>query len=195
MQQVLTFIEGAISIFEVAIIIRIFLSWFSGAHYGKAFELLSTITDPYLNWFRRFSFLRVGAFDFSPIAALGVLSIVRGAIGMLSRYGMIRVGIILTMLLSLVWSAVSFLFGFCAIIVGLRVIAYITNRDVYGSFWQIVDNASRPILYRTNRLMFNRRSISYRTSLFASLALFAVALVAGHFLIQILKVLLLSLPF
>ncbi|GHU28833.1 membrane protein [Spirochaetia bacterium] len=158
-------------------------------------EIIHQLTDPYLNWFRRFSFLRAGAIDFSPIAAIGVLSLVNTIVQMLARFGTIRFGLIGAVLLSILWSVLSFLCGFCAIVVALSLIAYFSGRNLYSPFWNLVESASRPILYRINRLLFRDRMVQYRTSMFIALGLSVGILVLGHFGVGLLSSMLMQLPF
>jgi YggT family protein len=132
-------------------------------------EVLCRITDPYLNWFRRFPALRTGLFDLSPIVALAVLSVANNVFITLAHYGAIRLGIILAMVLSAIWSAASFILGFFIIVLVLRLIAYLTNRNVYKGFWQIIDTISQPILYRINRFLFRRRLVNYLIGIISSI--------------------------
>jgi YggT family protein len=175
MSVILKILGGFTSLYMILIFVRIMLGWFSGAAYGRAPELLGRITDPYLAWFRRFPALRLAAIDLSPIAALGVLSIVNNILITLGRHGFISLGLIAAMLLQTAWSAVSFILGFFIIILILRLIAYLTNRDVYNSFWRIIDIISRPLLYRTNRIIFRNRLVNYLTGLLSAAGLLLVA--------------------
>jgi YggT family protein len=187
-------LSGITSIYMLLIFIRILLTWFSGAYYGRAFEALRSITDPYLDWFRRFP-LRLGLFDLSPLAALAVLSLVNNIFGILARQGRISFGIMLAMILSSVWSAASFILGFLIIVLALRFVAYIASRDVYHGFWRIVDLITQPVLYRINRIIFRNRLVHYRTGLItALLALLAVWIIGGR-LIALARTFLSGLPF
>ncbi|MDR3334965.1 MAG: YggT family protein [Treponema sp.] len=169
-------------LYMLLIFIRIMLTWFSGANYGRPLEILSGITDPYLDWFRRFPALRAGFLDLSPIVAMAVLSLVNQVFSTLAQYGAIRLGIILAMVLSALWSAASFILGFFLVVLGLRLIGYLTSRDVYNStFWRIVDTISQPVLYRIKRVLFQRRLVHYLTGIIASMGvLLALILVLGR---------------
>ncbi|WP_319563210.1 YggT family protein [Marispirochaeta sp.] len=92
MQQVMRFISGALSVYMILIFIRVLMTWFQGASYGRAMEILRSITDPYLYWFRRFPFLRTGAMDFSPLAALIVLVIILNITNRIALTGNISPG-------------------------------------------------------------------------------------------------------
>jgi YggT family protein len=189
---------GAISgCYMILIFIRIMLTWFSGpvGHFGRAYGLLSGVTDPYLNWFRRFSFLRVANLDLSPIAALAVLSVANNIFLTLARFGKITLGLILSMLCSILWSVVSFILSFFIIILALRLIAYLSNRDVYHGFWRIIDRVSQPILFRINRLLFGRRLVRYMTGILSSLAVLLALRIGLDLLIRLVMDLLVRLPF
>ncbi|MDR2617609.1 MAG: YggT family protein, partial [Treponema sp.] len=78
--------------------------------------------------------------------------------------------------------AVSFILGFFILILILRLIAYLTNRNVYSAFWRVIDTISQPLLFRINRILFGNRIVHYRTSLMlAVLVLGAAMIVLGVF--------------
>jgi YggT family protein len=165
---------GITGVYTLIIFIRILLTWFSGARYGKPYDILCALTDPYLNWFRRFPFLQTRVFDLSPIAALAVLSLVNNIFTTIGRYGRITLGIVLALVLSALWSAASFVLGFFILILVLRLFAYLTNRNTYGTFWRIVDVISQPVLYRINRIVFRNRLVNYLTGILSSLGVLLI---------------------
>jgi YggT family protein len=73
------------------------------------------------------------------------------------------------MLLSAVWSVASFLLLFFIIVLTLRLIAYLSNRNVYSGFWRIIDMLSQPVQYRINRILFQKRLVGYMTGILSSL--------------------------
>jgi YggT family protein len=171
---------GITSLYMILIFVRILLTWFSGNLYGKPVQILCGITDPYLNWFRRLPGLRFNTLDLSPIVALGVLSVANNIFVTLGRYGSITLGLILAMVISALWSALSFILGFCILVLVLRLIACLLNRDVYSSFWGIIDALSRPINYRINRIIFRNRLVRYQSGLIVSIAvLLGIRIVLG----------------
>ncbi|MDR1955384.1 MAG: YggT family protein [Treponema sp.] len=178
-------LSGVTGLYLILIAIRIMLTWFSGAQYGRPLELLSGITDPYLRWFRRFSWLRAGFLDLSPILAMAVLSLVHNLFSILARYGRIRLGMILGMVLSSLWSAVSFILGFCIVVLVLRLIAYLTNRNIVGSFWGIIHTLSQPILYRIHRILFRGRLVHYRTGILSAIGVLVVLMLGLQFLVAL----------
>jgi YggT family protein len=183
------------SLYSILIFIRVMLTWFSGVSDNRAAGLLSRATDPYLNWFRRFPALRAGFLDLSPVAAIAVLSLVNRVFTILAYTGRISLGIILALILSALWSAASFVLGFCALVLGLRLIAYISSRNINSLFWHIVDTISRPILYRINRILFRGRIVNYLTELLVSIAVLLGALIIAGGLVRWGVVYLSALPF
>jgi YggT family protein len=132
--------------------------------------------------------------DLSPIAALGVLTVVSQIFSLLARYGTITLGIILTILLQAVWSIISFFILFIAIVLVLRLIALLTNRNIYGTFWRVIDTISQPVLYRLNRLLFKGRIVNFQAGILASIGILAVVYVALRFLVSRLSEILIRLP-
>ena len=194
MQFVFKLLAGAVSLYSLLILIRILLTWFGGMVYGKPVELLARVTDPYLDWWRRTLNLKMGFMDLSPIAGIAALSLIQTIFSVLARYGAISLGIILAVTLLSLWSVVSFILGFCLVVIILRFIAYMTNRNIYSSFWRIIDSISQPMLYRINRIIFGRRLVNYLTGILTGAAVLGVILVGGRFAVRMLAGLLSKLP-
>jgi YggT family protein len=192
--MLMNILSGITSLYMLLIFIRIMLTWFSGVNYGKPYALLSGITDPYLNWFRRFPALRIASLDLSPIAALAVLSVVNTIFSTLARYGRISLGIILALCLSALWSAVSFILGFFIVIIALRLIAYLSNRDIYSTFWRIIDTLSQPVLYRIGRIVFQDRLVHYLARIITSIAVLLILRIGLGILLRLVMNLLIRLP-
>jgi YggT family protein len=189
-------ISGLLILYSIIIFIRIILTWFSGFDFGRLYIYLCRITDPYLLWFRRFNIFRAGNIDLSPIVALAVLTIANNIISRISETGKITVGFILALLLSVLWSTVSFIIVFFIIIVALRLIAYLLSANIYSPFWQIVDFISRPIIFNINRFIFRNRIVNYLFGILVTIAVLIVLLGAVGFLIHVIGIpLLLSIPF
>jgi YggT family protein len=188
-------LSGALNIFSMLIFIRIMLSWFGGnGGLGRPFDILCGITDPYLNYFRRFTALRAGGMDLSPVAALAVLSIVNNIVSTIARFGKITLGIILAIGLSAIWSAASFIIGFFTIVLILRLVAYIVSADIYAPFWRIIDSIASPAQFRVNRLLFGNRIVNYLTGLIASIAAFVFLWAALGIIVNLLGKFFIGLP-
>jgi YggT family protein len=181
-------------LYSLLIVIRVILTWFGGAQYGRPVELLARVTDPYLDWWRRSLRLQAGYLDLSPIAAMAALSVAQSIFSTIARYGRISIGIILAIAVSAFWSAASFILGFCLIVLILRFIAFMTNRSLYSPFWRIIDTISQPLLYRINRIIFGKRLVNYLTGNIAAIAALAAIWIGGGFAVRLLAGLLFRLP-
>ena len=182
MAQIMGILAFLVSIYMVIIFFRIILTWFSGVNHGGLQDILAGITDPYLNWFRRFPALKTGFLDLSPIVALGVLSLVNRIFSTLARYGTITIGIILSMVLQVLWGLVSFFLGFLIIILIIRLIAHLMRLNTHGQFWRVVNVISQPVLYRINSFFAKNRILDFGIAIIISI----VCLGIGYFVLRIL---------
>jgi len=195
MAQLVGALSFLVNIYMMIIFVRIMLTWFSWTSNSGLMDILGRITDPYLNWFRRFSFLRMGTLDLSPVAALGVLSLVNRILRSLALYGHITVGIILAMILQLAWGIVSFILGFLIIVLILRLICHLTRQSTYGTFWRIVDSIAQPVLYRINRILFKDRIGNYTNGLIISILSMGIVYLILRLVVSFLSGILARLPF
>ncbi|MHC6204777.1 YggT family protein [Breznakiellaceae bacterium SP9] len=173
-----------VGIYMLLIFIRVLVSWFSAAHFGLVGQVLTGITDPYINWFHRFPALRQGSIDLSPVATMAVLSLVSQVLVILSREGRISVGIIAAIVLSSVWSALSFILGFFMVILILSFIEYLTSQNSRTPFWRIIHSFSQPIFYRINRIIFRNRIVSYRRGIITAILTLILFIVIVGFLVN-----------
>lgn len=182
MTQLFNLLSTLVGIYMVLITVRIILTWFSWTGNSGLIVFLSRITDPYLNWFRRFTFLRLGFLDISPIVALGVLSLFNRLLAAFAHSETITIGLMLALVLQLIWGVVSFIFVLLIIILILRLIAHLTGQNIYSPFWRIIDTISRPVLYRINRIFLRDRIADFRFLIIGSI----IALVLSYFVLRLL---------
>ena len=195
MSTVFFVLAAAVGFYSILIFIRIILSWFSSlAVPSKPVQILSLITDPYLNWWRGKLNLRIGILDLSPIAGIVALSILQNILNSLAYSGRITIGFLLSVLLMSVWRIFSFILGFCFFLLILRLIAYLTNRNMYSHFWKVIDSITQPILYRLNRIMFGDKIPGYLKGIIFSSLLLGAIWIGGGFIIPRLAILLSNLP-
>jgi YggT family protein len=194
MRFIFSLLASAAGLYSLLVFIRIIISWFGGSINGKPVDLLTSVTDPYLDWWRRTLNLRLGSLDLSPIAAIAGLSLVQNILTNLSRSGKITLGYILSVVLLSVWSAVSFILGFCFVILILRTIAYLSNRNIYSPFWNVIDTISQPVLFKINQILFGGRMTDYLKRIIVSSIVLAVAWIGGGIAIRVLAFFLARLP-
>jgi len=183
-----------LGLYSLLIIIRIILTWFSGGEFGRPVEILARITDPYLDWWRQRLNLRAGYLDLSPIVAMAALSVAQTICSAIAQTGRFSLGLLIAVCLSALWSAVSFLLGFCLVVLILRLIAYLINADMYSIFWRVIDSISRPLLYRVSRIIFRNRIVRFSTSIIVSMLVLTVLWIGGKIVIQFVSNILYRLP-
>jgi len=194
MQIIFGILTALLGLYSLLIIIRIILTWFSGGDFGRPMEILASITDPYLDWWRRRLNLRAGYLDLSPIVAMAALSVAQTICSAIAQTGRFTLGLLLAVCLSALWSAVSFILGFCLVVLILRLIAYLINADMFGIFWRVIDSISRPILYRVSRIIFRNRIVRFSTSIIITILVLTALWIGGKIVIQFVSFLLFRLP-
>ncbi len=165
LQPVMRFLGAAISIYMVIILIRIVMTWFPGAVYGRTFEILQRITDPYLNLFRGARFLRIGYVDFSPLAAIILLSVLNNIVTTIGYTGAVSLGFVLATAVSAIASAISFFLTLFLILTAIRLLGTFIRSDSFGQFWMTLDRLLEPMSYRLSRSIIRDRELSYRMAL------------------------------
>ena len=187
------FLSALTSIYMLVILFRVILSWFPGTGQDGIVYFIRKITDPYLNWFRRFGF-RIGHIDLSPILAIGVLSMLNRVFAAMSARGFISLGLILALLLQAVWSFISLLIIIMIIILVLRLIAHYMKIGGGGFFWRMIDNVSHQVIYRINRFILRDRIINFGISVIVSLVIMLLSYFILRFTVTFLSILLVNMP-
>ena len=193
MPQLLGFLSSVISIYMMIVFFRIILTWFSWMRGGRLQEILAMVTDPYLNWFRRFP-LRLGFIDLSPIVALAVLSFLNRLFMTFAHHERVSLGIILMMIVQMAWGVVSFILVFLIIVFVLRMVAYLANFNMYNPFWRIVGAVYQPVAYKINRIFFKDRIVAFTNSCLISVAFLGIVFLALRFLVVLISGALAGLP-
>lgn len=195
-QTILSILAGALSLYTLLCFIYILMSWFPGARFTKFGHLLSSICEPYMNLFRKMSFLRIGNIDFSPIVSIGLLSLASAILAGIQRTGKIYIGGILETILSSLWGIASSIIGIFVILIFIRWIVLLFNkgRTSYESPWNQVDMILNKMSYKIAGTI-SKKTMSYQTSLLLSWIILIVALIIGHILIGILANLCNRIPF
>lgn len=189
-------ILGALSSFYMVLCsLRVFMTWIPGIHLGRAERILAALVDPFLDIFSRIKLFRTERFDFSPIAALAVLSVLNRVFSALAYSGRISLGFILGLLLGAAWSALSFVLSFLLACALLRIIAFMAGWNTLHPIWLVIDSILNPLLFRINRILYRGRAVQYRQGLFTGLVALILLRMAGGALVGILNRLLISLPF
>jgi len=195
MQIIFRILSALLGFYSLLIIIRIILTWFSGGQFGRPVDILARITDPYLDWWRQRLNLRAGYLDLSPVVAMAALSVAQTICSSIAYTGRFSIGLLLAVCLSALWSAASFLLGFCVVVLVLRLIAYLMSANMFGTFWRVIDSISNPILYRVSRIIFGNRIVRFTKSIIVSILVLTALWIGGNIVIQIIYGLLSKFPF
>lgn len=166
---VLSILSGLVVVYTVLCLISIFMTWIPGAKFTKFGKVISAITDPYLNLFSKRGWFRVGNIDFSPILAIGILSILSSIIGGIATTGRIHFGGILAMILGMIWSLISTLLGIFILLILIRWIVLLVNKGQVStnSAWYQVDLMLQKFVYKIGNTFF-RNNLTYQKALLVS---------------------------
>lgn len=193
---ILSILSAIITLYTLLCFIDIIMTWIPGAKFTKFGKFISSVCDPYMNFFSKFGWLRIGNIDFSPIISIGILSLVSSILGGIQSTGRIYFGGILATIIYMIWNVFSSLLGIFFILIVVRWIALLINhgRTSFDSGWNQLDQVLNKITYRVAGT-FTKSSMSYQKSLLITWITFLVIMLAGRFLIGILCNLCNALPF
>ena len=196
MGTILSIISAIIIIYTVLCLISIFMTWIPGAKFTKFGKVISRITDPYLNLFSRRGWFRFGNIDFSPILAIGILSILSSIIGGIATTGRIHFGGILAMILGMLWNLLSTLLTIFILLILIRWIVLLINKGQVStnSAWYQVDLMLQKIVYKIGNTFF-RKNLTYQKALLVSWITLGVIWFVGRVLFGLLINLCNSIPF
>ena len=197
MVNVFSVLASVVSIYTILCLVRVMLTWFPGAEYSKFGQVLSQMCDPYLNVFRRFRFLRFSSFDFTPAIALCILMALQTLFSSFAIGRGFRLSEILAMLVMLVGNILTSVLGFIAVILLVRLIAYLIVGDGNSSYsiWTVIDRSISPFIFRIAGLFFRNQPVSFVKALVVSLITIAVFSVLISYVIRVLGTLISLIPF
>jgi YggT family protein len=159
----------------VLILIRLLATWFGSASTPPLVEFLARITDPYLNLFRGWRFLRFQYLDLSPLAALIILQLLITVSSRIALERSIWFGLVLSLLLELVGQALGFFFIFFGALAVIRLIAILAKASSVSRVWFTLDHILQPMIYPVVARLSPHRVLPYGTGLGIFIGLNAVA--------------------
>ncbi len=171
------FFARLIEIYSFLIWIRIIVSWVRPYPRPGSFTYyMAKAVDPFLGLFRS-SKARIGVLDFSPIIAIGLLSVVQTLLSVYGNYGFLTLGIILANIIIAFWSYGISIFLFFSIIMLIfkTIAAFSHNPMMYGMTAQFSDPISNMV----------RRSFSKSIPKDSTVALVSLAInIALYFVLK-----------
>ena len=195
-QTILSILAAVLSIYTLLCFIYILMSWFPGAKFTKFGHFMTSICEPYMGLFKKWAFLRIGNFDFSPIVSLGILTLASTILAGIQHTGRIFLGGIIGTIINSLWGIASSIVGIFTLLIFIRWIVLLINkgRTSYESGWNQVDMILNKMTYKIAGTI-SKKSMSYQTSLLMSWIILLVAMGIGHFLILLLVNLCYRMPF
>lgn len=196
MKTILGLLSAVIIIYTILCFIDILLSWFPGSKYTPFGKFISRACDPYLNFFSRLQWLHIGRVDFSPILAIGILSLLSSILGGIGATGIISFHSILGAIIRMVWNLISSLITILFVLIFVRWLFLNINKNQnnYNSGWYQIDSLLQKFCYKVSGI-FVKGSTSYKTSLLVNWIALLVIIISGHILFRILGVLINRIPF
>ena len=193
---ILSFLSAAIIIYTIICLISIFMTWIPGAKFTKFGKIISSMTDPYLNIFSGRGWLRFGNIDFSPILAIGILSLLSSILGGITTTGRIYFGGILATVLSMIWSVCSSILTIFFLLILIRWIVLLVNKGQVStnSAWYQLDLMLQKFVYKLGNT-FIKNNLTYQKALLISWISLRVVGVILRILISILIGLCNMIPF
>ena len=169
MGAILSIISAIIIIYTVLCLISIFMTWIPGAKFTKFGRIISKITDPYLNLFSKRGWFRIGNIDFSPILAIGILSILSTILGGIAKTGYFSINAVFIVIIEMIWSLVSTLLTIFILLILIRWIVLLVNKGQVSSNsgWYQVDLMLQKIVYKIGNT-FIRKNLTYQKALLVS---------------------------
>ena len=196
MRAIFVALSQLVQLYSFVCVIYILLTWMPDLRYSAFGRLLASICEPFLRFFSRFKFARVGMVDFSPILALGALSVVSSALLRFAYTGKFSFGFVLAGIIQVVWSFFSYLLTILLIFLAARIIYDLFfSRGMRGPFWVMLDNFLNPIISFVSQIFFRSGGTLYRTRLIVTFACALVVRVGGGILANVLTYLAASIPF
>ncbi len=181
----LSTISSVVSVYMLVCLARVFITWVPSLAYSTVGRLLAQIADPWLNMFKRFNPLKRYGVDISPIFAFAVLMLISNVFDQIARSQEFSLSIILLITISMVWSVVSSLLTFFNIIVLVRLVANLFNKNE-GQIWKSIDHLLYPVIQKVIPLFTKNRFLQMKYSLIILLVLGVVAQYGIGFLISML---------
>jgi YggT family protein len=190
----LSIINAILIVYLFLLSIRIVLGWFAPHGFGRPWEILRKVTDPYLAFFYRIRSLRKGIFDFTPIAAVLALVVVLDLVNGLLSYGRITLGFFLASVFSAAWSGVRFLLLLFLVVGILRTIPILFRATAGAMIWKVVDLIVQPAIELVTRVVKLGKRSGYTQYLLLTLGLLFVAWLLGELVVRQIVSLLQFLP-
>jgi uncharacterized protein YggT (Ycf19 family) len=188
-------LAAIISVYGLLVLMRVLVKWIVPMVYGRPWDLLCRVVDPYLSVFHRIKSLKRRAFDLTVFLAIAVLWVLSSVLWSLSEGMPITIGLILAIIVSTLWGCTWVLFAFFIFFGILRLIPILFHGVGGYMIWKAVDTVIYPVVSRVTRLFRLGPRSGYTQHLLLTIGLLFAAWLLGELVFRQLVGLLQSLPF
>ena len=198
MSVILSILSAVLTVYTILCFLNIIMSWLPGIKFTAFGKFISSITDPYLNFFSKWRFLTIGHIDFSPIISIGLLSLASSILSGIQSTDRIYFGGILATVIYMLWNIISSILSIFLLFVIIRWIMLLVSKgsSSYNSTWNQIDAFLQKVSYKVaGTFSKNTFSMTYKKSLLITWITFLVILLFGNVLTRILVGLCYQLPF
>lgn len=193
--KIFSLLAGIISVYTMLCFVRIILTWIPNLNYSKFGQLLASICDPYMNYFRNIRFLRIGNMDFSPVLSIGLLVVASNLLSTLAVTGQLKIGYLIASIISMIWSILASILSFLIILLIIRVIALFVSKG-NSTFWYSLDKTLNPVVYKVAGIFRGRNTfMPQKTAYVITIVTIFVLRIAGNILFSVVAGLFTRLPF
>ena len=175
------------------IVVDIILKWLYAGPKGRAIMMIAKLTDPFINFFKRFRISRIGYIDISPLLAVLVLSIVNQILGRLRELGSITLWAVVAIIISSIWNVIMTLLLAVLVVAVVRYLLLMFTTNKMTSFVNSCDVFFIPLSSQIASVFVRNSASSYQLNLIISIIVVAVILTVGSFGINTLTNLMLGL--
>lgn len=196
MSVLFTILGTLCSIYLLVCLIAIIITFIPGAKFTSVGKFLGAVTGPYLNFFKRFRKLIIENIDFSPVLALGVLSVLDSLFSRLAAYGTISFAIVLNCVIYVFWHLIFYILCFFGVLSLIRWIVLVVNRGQRGEnpVWNGIDTILGRISYKLSA-KFTKKPISYTRTLLITWVFCAVVATITYIAFIYLSYFIMRIPF
>lgn len=193
--KIFSLLAGIISVYTMLCFVRIILTWIPNLNYSKFGQLLASICDPYMNYFRNIRFLRIGNMDFSPVLSIGLLVVASNLLSTLAVTGQLKIGYLIASIISMIWSILASILSFLIILLIIRVIALFVSKG-NSTFWYSLDKTLNLVVYKVAGIFRGRNTfMTQKTAYVITIVTIFVLRIAGNILFSVVAGLFTRLPF
>lgn len=174
-------ISWCVGLYSTIIVIRVILSWilmfsrrngwrsgYGGYGYGQeqpqepstletVDSILGKLTDPYLSKFDKLTSLKRGSIDFSPLAALVVLSLIRSIFNVIAHAGSITLWLVFAIVIEGIWTLVSFVMVIMLILMVVRLLVGKGNSYQSNSLVDFIDPIIDAPVGKVYKMFFRKK--------------------------------------